>query len=104
MRRWNGWGDTAIDYPMPEGASAFLEQLLGRGLSSADAKMEALVKQLPSSRLKPLKGISTDPIDRLLHTHGQSLPDWIALRSGQIGRSPDGVAYPEETEQVREIL
>jgi alkyldihydroxyacetonephosphate synthase len=104
MRRWNGWGDAAVEYPMPEGALAFLEQRLGVGASTADAKMEALVNQLPSSGLKPFKGISTDPADRLLHTHGQSLPDWIALRSGQIGRSPDGVAYPREAEQVRELL
>jgi alkyldihydroxyacetonephosphate synthase len=104
MRRWNGWGNTAVDYPMPEGALAYLEQLLGRGASSIDASMEALVNHLPSSRLKAFNGISTDPVDRLLHTHGQSLPDWIALRSGQIGCSPDGVVYLNGTEQVREIL
>jgi hypothetical protein len=26
MRRWNGWGDTTIDYPTPARATEFLEQ------------------------------------------------------------------------------
>ena len=30
MRRWNGWGDTTIDYPTPEGATEFLEQWVGK--------------------------------------------------------------------------
>jgi alkyldihydroxyacetonephosphate synthase len=66
--------------------------------------MEAVLDRLPPSRLDTLNGISTDPVERLLHTHGQSLPDWIALRSGQIGPAPDGIAYPRSTKQVREIL
>ena len=46
----------------------------------------------------------TTPIDRLLHARGQSLPDWVALRSGRIGAFPDGVAYPEDETQVRSLL
>jgi hypothetical protein len=30
MRRWNGWGKTTIDYPTPEGATAFLERWVGK--------------------------------------------------------------------------
>jgi hypothetical protein len=30
MRRWNGWGDTTIDYPTPEGVTEFLEQWVGK--------------------------------------------------------------------------
>jgi alkyldihydroxyacetonephosphate synthase len=48
--------------------------------------------------------VSTDPRDRLLRARGQSLPDWIALRSGRIGAFPDGVAYPTTNAQVRELL
>lgn len=104
MRRWNGWGDTTVDYPIPEGALGFLLDQLGEGASTEDVSMEAVLERLPPSRLANFNGISLDPLDRLLHTHGQSLPDWIALRSGQIGRPPDGVAYPETTEQVRDLL
>ena len=48
--------------------------------------------------------ISSNPEERLRHARGQSLPDWIALRSGRIGTFPDGVAYPVSDEEVRELL
>ena len=31
MRRWNGWGDDANNYPMPAGGEVFLEARLGPG-------------------------------------------------------------------------
>ena len=31
MRRWNGWGDEANHYPMPDGGERFLEERIGRG-------------------------------------------------------------------------
>lgn len=104
MRRWNGWGETTLDYPMPEGALPFLLSRLGEGSTTKDATMEAVLKDLPASRLDPLNGIATDPVDRLQHTHGQSLPDWIALRNGHIGRAPDGIAFPETQEHIRDLL
>jgi len=38
------------------------------------------------------------------HARGQSLPDWIALRTGRIPYVPDGVAFPAAREEVRELL
>lgn len=104
MQRWNGWGDMSVDYPMPEGTASFLIEALGEGVREKDASMETVLEGLPPSRLDTGDGISTDPVERLLHAHGQSLPDWIALRSGRIGRAPDGVAFPENPEQVRASL
>ncbi|TFH33010.1 MAG: FAD-binding oxidoreductase, partial [Anaerolineales bacterium] len=104
MRRWNGWGDHAKVYPLPDGALSFLVSRVGQGATTEDASLESVLDRLAPPRLKGLPGISTDPVERLLHTHGQSLPDWIALRSGQIGRAPDGVAFPETGEQVRLYL
>ena len=37
-----------------------------------------------------------DPRDRVLHARGQSLPDWVALRSGRLGAVPDAVARPAD--------
>jgi len=48
--------------------------------------------------------VSRDPADRVRYARGQSLADWIALRSGQIGRLPDGVAFPTSDEDVRTLL
>jgi alkyldihydroxyacetonephosphate synthase len=104
MRRWNGWGDTTVEYPLPQGARPFLIEALGEGTRREDATLESVLDRLPPSRLDHHNGIITDPVDRLLHTHGQSLPDWIALRSGQVGPVPDGIAYPQSAKQVRGIL
>jgi alkyldihydroxyacetonephosphate synthase len=104
MQRWNGWGDTAVNYPLPDGAAAFLLEMLGHGETSADAAIESVLDRMPESRLGSLAGITTDPVERLLHTHGQSLPDWIALRSGVLGRAPDGIATPESADQIRALL
>ena len=103
-KRWNGWGEAGFEYPLPAGAQAFLANLLGAPPAPADAALESVLERVPPSRLEPSPGVSTDPLDRLLHAHGQSLPDWIALRSGIIGRTPDAVAYPTNGEQVRQLL
>jgi alkyldihydroxyacetonephosphate synthase len=41
---------------------------------------------------------------RLNHALGQSLPDWLRLRYGRIEAAPDGVAFPESADEVRELL
>ena len=48
--------------------------------------------------------MTLDPWERLLHARGQSLPDWIALRSGRIGAVPDAVAFPETGDDVAALL
>ncbi len=46
----------------------------------------------------------SDPVDRVRHARGQSLPDWVALRSGHIGRVPDAVARPATPAAVRDLF
>lgn len=104
MRRWNGWGEETTTYPLPASAARYLEAQLGPGEIAPDAPFEAVLARLPAPRLPPHPLISTAPEDRLRHARGQSLPDWIALRSGRIETFPDGVAYPVSEEQVRSIL
>lgn len=104
MRRWNGWGDEAIQSHLPENARYFLAELVGPGEPPADATLEQVVAQVPPSRLAEHELISDGPVDRVRHARGQSLPDWIALRSGQIEAFPDGVAYPVTDEQVRALI
>jgi alkyldihydroxyacetonephosphate synthase len=104
MRRWNGWGDDDTQYPLPGSASRFLQSALGEGDRSPDATLEALIPTIPDSRLQDNPWIRRDPETRLRHARGQSLPDWLALRSGRIGNFPDGVAYPTSEDDVREIF
>jgi alkyldihydroxyacetonephosphate synthase len=104
MRRWNGWGDDAKIYPLPESAAQYLEMIIGGADPVPDASFEQVLSAVPASRLAPHPLINTNPAERLLHARGQSLPDWIALRSSQIEVFPDGVAYPTNDEEVRSLL
>jgi alkyldihydroxyacetonephosphate synthase len=108
VKRWNGWGDESIDYPLPEPARQFLEGLVGAGTPQPDVRLEEVIGRLPASRLArfgtghPL--VTVDAGERVRHARGQSLPDWIALRSGRLGAVPDGVAYPSNDVEVRTLL
>jgi alkyldihydroxyacetonephosphate synthase len=111
MRRWNGWGDDAITKSLPQEAVAFLSERIGPGTPPRDATIEEVCSRLdreqPSrlariSSLHPL--ISVRAEDRVRHGVGQSLGDWIGLRFGGLGPVADGVARPEHTDQVRELL
>jgi alkyldihydroxyacetonephosphate synthase len=104
MRRWNGWGDESIEYPLNDAAAGYLSQLLGDVEPVADAAFEDVVGAVPESRLTEHPLVSAEPAERVRHARGQSLPDWIALRSGRIGPFPDGVAYPSSADEVRALL
>ena len=104
MRRWNGWGDESISVPLPKGATEFLAQAIGKPTPLPDARLEDVLTKVPPSRLPDHPLIIKDPEQRIRHARGQSLPDWLALRSGNIGTFPDGVAFPEDSQQVRELL
>jgi alkyldihydroxyacetonephosphate synthase len=104
MKRWNGWGDEATIYPLPDTAACYLAGLIGEQRHLEDASLRQTLLAVPPTQLSPHPMISTDPEERLRHSRGQSLADWIALRSGQIEIFPDGVAYPISDEQVRALL
>lgn len=104
MKRWNGWGDDAITYPLHDGPKRFLEELVGPGRPPRDAPLKEVLSTVPPSRLPAHPLVSIDPEDRVRHSRGQSLPDWIALRSGSIPAFPDGVAYPSTDADVRNLI
>ena len=104
MRRWNGWGEDALYYGLPANAVQFLLDKIGAPTPVPDADLETILKTIPSSRLPDHPLLLQSPQQRLTHARGQSLPDWIALRSGRIAAFPDGVAYPEKKEDVEDIL
>jgi alkyldihydroxyacetonephosphate synthase len=105
-RRWNGWIAEGAEPPaIPTGARRLLEAEIGAGKPPRDASLDEVVTRLPDTRLPADDSRwSTDPLDRIRHARGQSLPDWIALRSGRLGRTPDAVARPGDDETVAELL
>lgn len=104
MRRWNGWGDDATRMDLPDNGLEFLQERIGAGQRLPDAALADVMASVPASRLSPHPLISTDIEQRVRHARGQSLPDWLAMHSGQPGQFPDGVAFPESAAEIRELL
>jgi len=104
MRRWNGWGDDTIHYPLPADASAFLEQRIGPATPPTDSDFAEVVARVPDSRLPDHPLVTADPACRVRHARGQSFPDWVVMRSGQIPAFPDGVAFPVTSADVRTLI
>jgi len=105
VRRWNGWGDEAVSVPLGPEARSFLDRALGPGRPGPDATLEAALASLPPSALPEAHPLVTiEPGERLRHARGQSLPDWIALRSGRLGWAPDGVAHPADRDGIRGLF
>ncbi len=103
--------DVSVDAPhamhrahLPPGATAMLAAALGPPLPRLDADLAAVAERLPASRLPADPLLETDPAVRLRHARGESLPDWIALRSGRPGLVPDAVARPPDASAVRAVL
>ncbi|PID85329.1 MAG: FAD-binding oxidoreductase [Chloroflexi bacterium] len=104
MKRWNGWGDDHTTYPLPDKAINYLAEWVGSSQTPQDANLRDIIAQVPNSRLPAHALVNTDADVRVKHARGQSLPDWIALRSGRIGTFPDGVALPTSEAEVADLL
>jgi alkyldihydroxyacetonephosphate synthase len=104
MRRWNGWGDDSVEFTLNPDALGFLSDRIGPGAAPRDASFDAACAGLAPSRLPAHALVDASNAARVTHALGQSLPDWLRLRHGRIGAGPDGVAWPESADQVRELL
>jgi len=104
MRRWNGWGDESTYLELPENGQSFLEERVGGASPLENASYEQVEASVPDSRLPESSLYSVSKKDRVMHARGQSLPDWLAMKSGNIGVFPDAVSYPESSDDVRKLL
>ena len=104
MRRWNGWGDDSITKEVSKHGGELIRSFIGEPKPLQDVSLASVIAKVPASRLPQHPLISTDEEARVRHARGQSFPDWLAMRSGDFEVFPDGIAYPETSTQVREIL
>ncbi|HSW40977.1 MAG TPA: FAD-binding oxidoreductase [Patescibacteria group bacterium] len=104
MRRWNGWGDESVIGVLPAGGAAAVERVVGSARPPRDATLTDVLAGVPASRLPRHRLVADDAEVRVRHARGQSLPDWVALRTGRLGALPDGVAFPNDAGEVRELL
>ena len=106
MKRWNGWGDEKnnFNFELTKSSQNYIEAIIGQSTPLIDATLTEAVAKVPSSRAPLHRLINTVPEVRLRHCRGQSIPDWLAMRSGDFGIFPDGVAFPETSADVQELL
>ena len=116
-RRWWGWGERSKKFPLPEQAEAGLFAELGIDPRSAES-IEPKLPQLPQSAWegtataecqatalpKPPCPLQTDHLNRLRCSSGRSTPDLLRLRYQRIEIAPDGVALPEDEEQLSRLM
>lgn len=104
MRRWNGWGDDQFNLELPKEGQRFLDERVGSAVPLADVSLDQVCAQVPDSKLPTNPACIDAAEDRVRHARGQSLADWLAMRSGDFGVFPDGVAYPESSLDVQALL
>lgn len=104
MRRWNGWGDDSVEFPLNPDAVEFLGEKIGKGKPRVDISLPDACRQLPASRLPAHPKITIDAEARVRASFGQSLQDWLKMRFGVVDRIVDGVAFPETSGEVRALL
>ena len=106
MRRWNSWGNENSEYTseLTDNLRQVLEEVIGPGNPLPEATLEQVLASVPESRMPAHPLIDTSSETRLRHARGQSLPDWLAVRSGEIGVFPDGVAVPQTSDDVAKLL
>ena len=105
-RRWNAWGtsDSPFLTTLSDGALQALALLVGEAEPLQDVDLAEILAKVPASRLPENELVSVDNEDRLRHAKGQSLPDWMDLRSGNVTVFPDGVAFPQNSAEVKELF
>lgn len=104
MRRWNGWGDDTVVYPLGQHAYSYLAQKAGEASPLPEATLNDVLPTVSPSRLPDHPLVIKSVEDRLRHCRGQSLPDWLALKGGNIEAFPDGISYPRTTDDVQTLL
>ncbi|SDQ76197.1 FAD-binding oxidoreductase [Pseudovibrio sp. Tun.PSC04-5.I4] len=104
MRRWNGWGDDTHQSELAGFAKDLIADLLGETHPLPDASLQQAVDRVPQSRAPDHPLLDKTPETRIKHAAGQSFSDWLQMRSGMFKHIPDAVAFPETTQQVRELL
>jgi alkyldihydroxyacetonephosphate synthase len=104
MVRWNGWGDETTHLPAPQAGLNMLRENVGEGVIKADCPLESVLAMVPESRLPDHALLSKDNKLRVDHAHGQSLPDWVAMRDGVFPAFPDAVAAPRTRGELLGVL
>ena len=117
-QKWWGWGveGIAFHYDDKPHFAAFVQDKVGIDLSQPGtpppsfSDLEISASRLPEdlgAQLCAAVGdhqVSTDDMDRVVHTYGKGLRDLVKVRAGDLPRLPDAVVYPANEDQVRAVV
>ena len=104
MRRWNGWGEEGVSYPVNKHAERFIIKRIGKGVKNREISKTSLLDAVGTPKIKEFPFSTTDKFDRLIHSFGQSFPDWLKFKMGLEFNVPDLVCYPENEDDLRVII
>ncbi|MFC5502534.1 FAD-binding oxidoreductase [Lysinimonas soli] len=117
--KWWGWGVDGVGFHWQDkpGFAPFVEQAVGLDLHTAppvdppsfdDITVAAsLASPAFVSSLASIVGadhVTTDKLDRVVHTYGKSLRDLVRVRANLIERAPDLVVYPGDEDEVQRVV
>lgn len=116
--KWWGWGDENVSFThtdKPELGPFIREQieidLDGRQAKPIDFDALDIAEPIVSDEFAAALGavlradqITSDPMERVVHTYGKSLRDLVRIRRGDLGRLPDVIVYPETEDEVSGIM
>jgi alkyldihydroxyacetonephosphate synthase len=116
--KWWGWGDDGISFTHDDkpALAPFVKERIGIDLDSRPAsvidfdELDVAPPVLTDELRRGLedavgaKNVSTDAIDRVVHTYGKSLRDLVRIRRGDLGRLPDVIVFPGSEHEVTSLF
>ncbi len=112
--KWWGWGEEGLAFTHRDkpALAPFIEQSIGvdvRVNGAAPISFDRLripEPNLPAELRRELErtvgegSVSSDPLDRVVHSRGKSLRDLIRQRQGELARLPDVIVRPADEDEV----
>lgn len=117
--KWWGWGVEGVGFHHEDkpGFAPFVLQAVGLDLATAEkaeqpefAALDLAEANVSSAFLASLTDIvgadfvTTDAMERVVHTYGKSLRDLVRIRTNRIERAVDVVVYPADEDDVQRIV
>ncbi len=117
--KWWGWGVDGVGFHHEDkpGFAPFVLQAVGLDLATAERAQQPdfdgldladpVVSPSLLAAFVDVVGdafVTTDAMDRVVHTYGKSLRDLVRIRSNRILRAVDVVVYPGDEDDVQRIV
>ncbi|MDP9028261.1 MAG: FAD-binding oxidoreductase [Actinomycetota bacterium] len=117
--KWWGWGVEGVGFHWQDkpGFAPFVDYAVGLDLHTAPVVgmpefdkltvADSLASTAFVASLASIVGeayVSTDKMERVVHTYGKSIRDLIRVRANLIERTPDVVVYPADEDETQRIV